>query len=140
MKTITHPDSPLLPRFDRALKEHGLQFSAYSNYPGDMAWDVDMTMQEKEHLRGVEIASATNLRQISVAVIRGEVRYCLTTDRSPEGPHDWAENELGVLRSIEDAFTLCAEFLNSALALAELRTPRVAGKRRLGVWPSSSTP
>lgn len=115
------------------LRWHGDRYSISTTISfADLLWDPDMHLEEIETLDRVAIIdSKERPRRLVVQRVRGELRYWLTTDRDPMSRSD--EGELGVVASVEDAVSLCCEFLDSEARIDNLRTPRFAGGIRRGV-------
>ncbi|MGE0550414.1 MAG: hypothetical protein AB7R00_25340 [Kofleriaceae bacterium] len=99
----------------------------------DLVWDLDLDRDERSRLDPPVIVNAViGPRQIVLQLVRGQVRYWLTSERDPLAQAYTADTEIGVVKNAEDAAALCAEFLNSDVPPCDLVTPRFAGGMPLG--------
>jgi hypothetical protein len=97
---------------------------------GDFTWERDFTMDEVRSLEpAVCVDSTKSSRSAVFQRMRGEIRYWLTTDRDPYCDYDSTERELGAVKTLDDAVTLCEEFVVQERHVADLQTPRAIGAR-----------
>lgn len=97
----------------------------------DFLWDSGMEIEEVNGLdRPVVVDSLSGPRRIVVQRVRGELRYWLATARDPMVLSMTGEDELGVVASVADLVSLCSEFLDSELRIADLTTRRTIGSAR----------
>lgn len=89
---------------------------------GDLLWDEDMTAGECERIGGsVRVDAPKSSRAIFLMLVRGEIRYWLTTDRDPYAA--CSTSGMGVAPSFDAALVLCDEFIDRGLAVDSLTTP-----------------
>lgn len=83
----------------------------------DLAWDSDLTGDDLKALEPAVVVDAVHSsKQLVFQIIRGELRYWLTTDRSPAALASTAETQLGVAPSLDYAIALCREFIVGELS------------------------
>ena len=110
----------------RSLASEGINISTIPTF-GDLLWDENMGLPHIRSLDPAVVLDAVSSHRIVMQRVRGEIRYWCTTDRNPYSKA--IKTELGIVSAVDDARSLCQEFLCQGVEIGALRSRRMVLRR-----------